>query len=151
MVIGSFLIKVTFLSQMSTSSRNLNHHWKCREQKENFQIILVIIFCNFTIFQYRSDSPQVKGNLVSSIANLVCELPHELPNDLRFRMSENQEILEKSQIWVGTQPSAQSPFKNLDFANTSQKTRKNRYQTFHFLHSFSGLLYFVPNILFGIF
>ena len=32
--------------------------------------ILVIIFWSFTIFQNRSDSPQVKGNLISSIANL---------------------------------------------------------------------------------
>ena len=37
--------------------------------------ILVIIYWNFTIFQYRSDSPQVKGNFISSIANLVFELP----------------------------------------------------------------------------
>ena len=29
---------------MSTFSRNFHHHWKCREQKENFQTILVIIF-----------------------------------------------------------------------------------------------------------
>ena len=31
----------------------------------------------------------------------------------------NQKILEKSQIWVSTQPTVQSPFKNLDFANSS--------------------------------
>ena len=47
--------------------------------------ILVIIFLNFTIFQYRTDSPQVKGNLISSIANLVYELPRELQNDVRLR------------------------------------------------------------------
>ena len=68
---------------MSTFSRNLNHHWKCREQKENFQKILVIICWNFTIFEYKSDSPQAKGNLISSIANLVYGLPNELPNNLR--------------------------------------------------------------------
>ena len=51
--------------------------------------ILVIIFWNFTIFQYRSNSPQVKGNLISSIANLVYELPHELPNDLKLRIFRN--------------------------------------------------------------
>ena len=50
--------------------------------------ILIIIFWNFTILQYRSDSPQVKRNLISSIANLVYELPHELPNDLRLRKSQ---------------------------------------------------------------
>ena len=41
-------------------------------------------------------------------------------------------------------------FKNLDFANSSLKTCKNRYQTFLFLCSFTGLLHFVPNILSGI-
>ena len=67
-------------------------------------------FWNFTIFQYRSDSPQVKGNLILSIANLLYELSHELPNNLRLRILRNQEILEKDQIWMGTQPSAQSPY-----------------------------------------
>ena len=33
--------------------------------------ILVILFWSFTIFKYRSDSPQVKRNLISSIANFV--------------------------------------------------------------------------------
>ena len=44
--------------------------------------ILAIMFWNFTIFQYTSDSPQVKGNLISSIVNLVYVLLHELPNEL---------------------------------------------------------------------
>ena len=96
-----FLIELVFLSNISTFSRNFNHHWKCREQKQNFRIIEVIIFWNFTIFQYSSDSLQVKRNFISSIANLVYELPHELPNEGRLRILENQEILEKSQVWVG--------------------------------------------------
>ena len=33
---------------------------------------------------------------------------------------------------------------------SSQETRKNRYQTFLFLSSFTGLLHFVPNLLSGI-
>ena len=37
--------------------------------------ILVILFWNFTVFQCRPDSPQVKGNQISSIVNLVYELP----------------------------------------------------------------------------
>ena len=36
LLIGSFLIIITFLSQMSTFSRNLKRHWKCREQKEEY-------------------------------------------------------------------------------------------------------------------
>ena len=43
LIIDSFLIEVTFLCQMRTFPRNLNHHGKCREQKENFQTILVNI------------------------------------------------------------------------------------------------------------
>ena len=35
------------------------------------------------------NSRQVKRNLISSIANLVRELPHELPNDLRLRILGN--------------------------------------------------------------
>ena len=47
--------------------------------------ILAIIFWNFAIFQSRSDSPQVKqNNLISSIANLVHKLPHELLNDVKL-------------------------------------------------------------------
>ena len=104
-----FLIEVTFLSQMSTFSRNFNHHWWSREQKKKFQTILVIIFCNFTRFQYRSDSPQVKKILISSIStdpispkvkknNLISSIPNKLLNNLRLRILGNQEILEKSQI-----------------------------------------------------
>ena len=56
---------------MGSFSKNFNHHRKRREQKEHFQTILVIIFWNFTIFEYRSDSPQekLKENFISSIAN----------------------------------------------------------------------------------
>ena len=38
--------------------------------------------------------------MISSIANLVYELPHELPNNLRLRTLGNKEILGKFQIWV---------------------------------------------------
>ena len=60
--------------------------------------ILVILFSSFTM----CDSPQVKRNVISSIANLVYELPHELPNDLRLRVLGNKEILGESQISVET-------------------------------------------------
>ena len=49
--------------------------------------------------------------MISSIANLVYELPHELPNDLRLRILGNEEMLGKSQIWV--EPISQSPFQKL--------------------------------------
>ena len=57
-------------------------------------------------------------------------MPHELANDLRLRILGNKEMLGKSQIWVETLPSAQSPFQKLNFGNSSQKTRKSRYQIF---------------------
>ena len=64
--------------------------------------ILVIMFRHFLIILLRSESPQVKRYLISSITNLV----HELPNDLRLRILGIYEILEKCQMWVQTQPSA---------------------------------------------
>ena len=51
--------------------------------------ILVIIFWNFRLCWHRFDSPQVKRNLISSMANLVYELSHTLPNDLRLRILGN--------------------------------------------------------------
>ena len=79
------------------------------------------------------------------MVNLVYELPHELPNELRHRILGNKEILGKCQIWVQT--SAQSPFQKLNFGNSIQKTLKSRYQTFIVLPSFTGFLYFVPSFL----
>ena len=40
--------------------------------------------------------------MMSNIANLLYELPNELPNNVRLRILENKEILGKSQIWVET-------------------------------------------------
>ena len=37
------------------------------------------------MFYYRPDQPQVKQNVISNIANLVYELLHKLPNNLRLR------------------------------------------------------------------
>ena len=52
------------------------------------------------------------------------ELAHKLPNDFRLRILGNWEILEKSQIWMETKPSAQSPFQKLNFVHSSQKYAK---------------------------
>ena len=86
-----------------------------------------------------------KTKRVSSISNLVYDLPHQLPNDVRLRILGNKEILGKSQIWVETKSSIKSPFQILNFGNSNQKTRKSRYQTFFFLPSFTAFPYFVPN------
>ena len=109
--------------------------------------ILVIMFQHFLITQHRQELPQVKRYLISSTANLVHELPHGFPNDLRLRVFRNQEILEKCQIWVETQPSVQSSFQKLNFDSNCQKTRKIREQIFEALSNFTAFAYFMPNIL----
>ena len=96
---------------MSTFFQKLNS--SSEENVKNSQPILVIIFRNFTTFQYRFNSKQLKRSLMSSITNLVCELPWELPNDLRFKILEKQEISD-------TQPSDQSPIQKLNFDNSKK-------------------------------
>ena len=64
------------------------YHKMPRNHLGYFQLnttILVVIFQHFLIIQLTSESPQVKRYLISNITNLVQELPHELPNDLRLR------------------------------------------------------------------
>ena len=85
--------------------------------------------------------------MVFSIANSVHELSYELPNNLRLGILGNKKILGNFQILMETEPSAQSPFQQLNVGNSSLKARKSRYQTFLDPSSFTGFLYFVPNIL----
>ena len=92
------------------------------------------------------EQPQVNRYLISSITKLLHELLHKLTNDLRLWILGNQEILENCQIWVETQPSVTSFFQKLNFDNSCQKPRKTRQQIFEVLSSFTGFLYFVPNV-----
>ena len=114
---------------------------------KNRSAILVIIFWHFLIIQLTSESAQVKRYLISAVTNLVHKLPHELPNDLRLTILGNQEILEKCQMWVQTQPNAQSSFQKLNVDNSCQKTRKIRYYIFETLPNFIVSLHFLLNIL----
>ena len=100
----------------------------------------MITFWHFLIILLRSESPQVKRCLISSITNLVHELPHELLNELRLRILGNQEILEKYQMWVETQPSAQFFFQTLNVDNSCQETCKIRYYIFEVLSNFTVFL-----------
>ena len=60
--------------------------------------ILFIIFCNFKILQYWSDSLQVKQSRTSIIANLVNKLPYKLPNNFRrLTISKKSQDLRKYQ------------------------------------------------------
>ena len=113
--------------------------------------ILVIIFWNITMFQYRSDSLQRKPNLISIIITLICEFPHELLSNLRLRILEKQQI-EKFQILLEI---AQCPvflpeIQKLNFGNSNQKQKSRTYQSFAVLSNFTGFLYFIPNILYKI-
>ena len=140
----SILFKV--LSSISLSCYCLPFKFMCA-----FTKILVMMFWNFIMFQYKSDLPQVKQKLVSSTKNLVYKFPHELPNNLRLRMLGNQEIIKKSQIWLVSYSSAQPVSQKLKFSNSSkEKKYKSRYQTFLVLPKFTELLYFVPSIFSGI-
>ena len=56
-------------------------------------------------------------------------------------------MLGKSLIWVEIWPSAQPPLEKLNFGNTSQKKHGKVEITFLVHSSFTGFLYFVPNIL----
>ena len=81
--------------------------------------------------------------MASSIANLVYKLPHELPNDLRLSTLGNKEISVKSQSYVDTQPSAQTPFQKLNVGNSSPKINIKVYKfvsKFLDLSSFTRLL-----------
>ena len=74
---------------MGTFYRKLNHHLKCRGQRENFQTNLV---------KNVGTKVKVKQKSISSITNMVYQLPQELLNDLRLRI----EILETFQFKVET-------------------------------------------------
>ena len=99
-------------------------------------INLVIIFWNFTVFQYRFDLPQVKRNLISIITNL--RLPHKLPNDLRLNILGNQKYQKKIEIENIRIRKFQAILEKSQIA--VKKTRKSRYQTFLFRYSFTGPL-----------
>ena len=93
---------------------------------------LVIIFWQLTVFQYKFKSPQVKQSLISRNA----EFAYELPNFFRFITLGNEEILEKSQNWVGAELSAQVCLQKWRFDNSGKNWSKCRYQSFLFLSNF---------------
>ena len=64
--------------------------------------------------------------MITSNKHNIYELPHELPNDLRLRILENQEIWKRSQNFIELWSSAQSSYQNDNFVNTSKKLLKNR-------------------------
>ena len=129
MFIDSFFIEVTFLSQMSTFSRMMNHHWKCWKQRKFSGNLGQNIFeLYYVLVQVRVATSN--RDLIYSITNLVFDFPHELPNNLRLRILGNYKILAfgKSQIWEDKYFIAQSCSQKLNFGDSSQKTWKRRHK-----------------------
>lgn len=63
---------------------------------------------------------------MSGIRSFICELPLELPNDLRLRMLANEEIFAKSQNSMGGQFIIQSLLQKLIVGTGAQKVCKNK-------------------------
>ena len=55
--------------------------------------IIFKIFEHFTKFYRSFHSPQVKTNLIPGVRNVIYELPHECPSDLRLKILGNKEII----------------------------------------------------------
>ena len=116
------------------------------QREKKFMTIIVIIFWHFLIISLRSESLQVKRHLIYHIINLLHKLPQVLGDDLRLRILGNLEMLEKYQMLVETQPSAQSSFQILNVNSGSEKAREIRYHIFQVLLTFTVFLKIVPNI-----
>ena len=107
--------------------------------------ILVIIFFNFTVFQYRSDSPQVKLYWRHGTANFVQELPNEMLNDLRIRIFRNQKMLKNAKFWFTHSVVSRVSSRNQTLAIAVEKHTKKKpsfflVQSFQILHFiFSGI------------
>ena len=71
-------------------------------------------------------SRQVKRCTTITYKHGIYELPHELPNDLRLKILENQEISGKFLKSIEWYPSVQSLCQNENFVNPSKKLLKNR-------------------------
>ena len=78
-----------------------------------------------TSFWTKFNSTQVKLNLISRLIN---DTPHKLPNDLKFRISGNQEVSEKPLNFIGAEGSAKYLFLKENFIISSNNLLTIRYQ-----------------------
>ena len=70
--------------------------------------------------------PQVKRWAISNYKHGMHELPHEFPNNLRFRALGNSETSGKCLTFIEWLPSTQCLCQNESFVNTYRKLMKNR-------------------------
>ena len=102
--------------------------------------ILLTTFQNFKMFQYRSDSPQVKRYLISSIANLVDHVPDVL--DLGSRKLGN---IRKISNLGGRIVQCLVSFQELTLYKQQLKNTQKHIPNFYFPVHFYWTLHFVPN------
>ena len=90
--------------------------------------------------------------MISSIAKLVYELPHELPNYLRLKTTELPKTRKQGNIRKilnlgGDITQRPVPPPEIKLRQQQSKNTENRYQTFLALSNFTGSLHFAPNAL----
>ena len=106
------------------SKKNLKRHFSLTSSTTFYELgnivnepivptITDITLWNTWRFQYRFHSPQVKWYLLSSTRNIVYELPHELPNDLRLKKIRKYWEYHKNSRRQSLVPSLLSANKNL--------------------------------------
>ena len=88
--------------------------------------ISFIIFWDFLMFRQTFFSPQVKRWAIVTYKHGLYELPHELPNNLRLRILENQKKSGKCPNFIEENTSAQTPYQNENFVNNSRELLKNK-------------------------
>ena len=79
--------------------------------------------------------------------NVLYNLPHSILNDLRLRMLENEEALDKFQNWVEIEPIVWSSFQRQNFCISDQKINRSSFEKFLPLSNSSWFFYFLLNIL----
>ena len=85
------------------------------------RIIIFIIFLDSFMVEQIFFSPQVKPSIINSNELGLYELPHELLNVLGLRISQNQEISEKSQNFIELLSYVQFSSRNENFDSSRQK------------------------------
>ena len=75
---------------------------------------------DITFFQFIMFPAKFKSLELDSIINFIHELPHNLQKDLRLTILGNLQMKRKSQNWIKTLASVQSPLQKLILGNSGQ-------------------------------
>ena len=81
------------------------------------------------MFRCKFDFPQLKQKLISSIKNRITDLE-------KFMILRNLDMKEKSQNWMETKNSVQSPLQKLNFGNKNQNLQEIRCRSFLFFSKY---------------